>query len=64
MSIAAQKALDSEFELDIRVSHVSSTPQIEADYSNNGGCNTYYCGSFVTPILTLTTLTVITHINC
>ena len=64
MSTAAQKALESEFELDVRVSPVSSTPQIEAEYSNAGGGNSYWCTSSFTPITVITTLTILTHYEC
>ncbi len=61
MSTAAQKALESEFELDIRVSHVTSTPPVEAEYTNGGECSSF---CLLTTITTLTTLLAPTQINC
>ncbi len=60
MSIAAQKALESEFELDIRVSPVSSTPQIEAEYSQD--CPSGLCSILLTP--TLSTITTFNTCGC
>ncbi len=60
MSIAAQKALDNEFDLDIRVSHVSSMPQEEYGYSANAGCTAICNDSSPTLLTTFLTLTLLT----
>ncbi len=64
MSTAAQKALDNEFELDVRVSTVSSGPQPEFAQTSNG-CSTDCSRTLsLLSILSSVTSALITRLGC